>query len=315
MMIGTRTVAALDALTIASADGELEAAVVPGAGMVGCSLRHRAAELLGLRRGLEAYVAEGSTMGIPLLYPWANRLSRDLLEVGGRAIDVTRPGLRLERDDNGLAIHGLLAAHGGWRVAEHRASDAGGVIAAELDFAADTALATAFPFPHRVVHRAELAERTLAVELTVEPTADVPVPVAFGFHPYLSLPGMPRSEWVLEAPLERRLALDSRGLPTGEREPTGAVSGPLGERDLDDAFEAPPGGTPFALSGGGRRIELAFTAGYPYAQLYAPPGDALIAIEPMTAPTDALVTGDGLRFAEAGDPFRARFEITVAEDG
>jgi hypothetical protein len=61
-------------LTLRAAD--LEATFIPGAGMLGCSPRHRGEELLGEGGGLEAYVAQRKTMGIPLLHPWANRLSR-----------------------------------------------------------------------------------------------------------------------------------------------------------------------------------------------------------------------------------------------
>ncbi len=72
-------------LTLSS--GELEAVFVPEAGMVGRSLRHRGEELLGQRGGLEAYVRERKTMGIPLLHPWANRLSRTHFELLGRSVD------------------------------------------------------------------------------------------------------------------------------------------------------------------------------------------------------------------------------------
>src|SRR5690625_7207100 len=53
----------------------LTATFVPGAGMIGTSLCDDGVELLGQRRGLAAYVSAHKTMGIPLLYPWANRLS------------------------------------------------------------------------------------------------------------------------------------------------------------------------------------------------------------------------------------------------
>lgn len=314
-MIGRRTADGFEGLTLASAHGGLEATFVPGAGMIGCSLRDRGAELLGQRRGLGAYVGEGSTMGIPLLYPWANRLSRDRFALGGGEMDLGSPGLRLKRDANGMAMHGLLTAAAGWRVREHRATEAGAVLVAEFDFGSQESLAAAFPFPHRLRYEATIAARTLTIALTVEPAGDVAVPIAFGFHPYLRLPGIERSGWRLEAPVERRLCLDSRQLPTGEREAAALDPGPVGERTFDDAFEAPRGGIPFALAGGGRRIELEFGEGYPYAQIYAPAGDALIAIEPMTAPTDALVTGDELRFVSPGDSFSARFSITVDEDG
>jgi galactose mutarotase-like enzyme len=210
-----------------------------------------------------------------------------------------------------MAIHGLLTAAAGWRVTEHRASDAGGALGARFTFDPGEPPGSAFPFPHEVLYEAQLAGRTLSIALTVEATGDTAVPVAFGFHPYLRVPRLPRSEWNLEAPVRRRLVLDERGLPTGERVPAEIPPGPLGDRTFDDAFEAPPGGAQFALSGGGRRIELAFLGGYPYAQIYAPPGDALMAIEPMAAPTNALAGGEEVPMAEPGAPFTARFAITV----
>ena len=54
--------------------GELEATFHPELGMVGSSLRHRGEELLGQRGGLAKYASAGSSFGIPLLHPWANRL-------------------------------------------------------------------------------------------------------------------------------------------------------------------------------------------------------------------------------------------------
>ena len=66
--------------------GDLVATYAPGIGMVCASLRHYGDELLGQRRGLEAYAESGSTFGIPLLHPWANRLSGWELEVLGRPV-------------------------------------------------------------------------------------------------------------------------------------------------------------------------------------------------------------------------------------
>ncbi|HKN94372.1 MAG TPA: hypothetical protein VJU60_08575, partial [Thermoleophilaceae bacterium] len=97
---------------------ELEARFVPSAGMVGCSLRHGGVELLGQRRGLDRYISDRKTMGIPLLYPWANRLSAERFEVAGREVvlDAEPPAATPTRDPNGLPMHGLLAADSGWRV-------------------------------------------------------------------------------------------------------------------------------------------------------------------------------------------------------
>ena len=97
----------------------LEATFVPKAGMVCSSLRHRGEELLGQRGGLEAYVAERSTMGIPLLHPWANRLGERRFEVAGSEVDLDAAEPPPSTDPQGLPIHGLLAAASGWEVLRH----------------------------------------------------------------------------------------------------------------------------------------------------------------------------------------------------
>ena len=157
-MIGSRVVDGFPALTLASAAaGGIEATFVPGAGMVGCSLRHRGEELLGQRRGLRAYVADRATMGIPLLYPWANRVARRRFPVAGREVAIDPEATPLRLDADGLPMHGLLTAATGWHVERHEALADGAVLAARFDFAAHEALMAAFPFAHQLRFEAALS--------------------------------------------------------------------------------------------------------------------------------------------------------------
>jgi galactose mutarotase-like enzyme len=101
-------------------------------------------------------------------------------------------------------------------------------------------------------------------------------------------------------------------IPTGERTAADVAAGRLGSRTFDDAYVAPVDGAPFVLVGGGRRIALACLRGYPYAQVFAPAEDDVVAFEPMAAPTNALVDGgDTLPFAAPGDSYRATSSIAV----
>ena len=59
------------------------------------------------------------------------------------------------------------------------------------------------------------------------------VPLAFGWHPWLSLPGVPRAEWELSQPERTVVALDERKLPAGGRHAAPAERAPLGDRALD----------------------------------------------------------------------------------
>jgi len=315
-MVGERLEDGLAGLSLESdALGGVEAIFVPEAGMVCCSFRHQGEELLGQRGGLRSYVESRSTMGIPFLHPWANRLGASRFEVGGREVNLDLADLPLKRDAAGLPMHGLLSAARGWRVDRHAEIDSGGVLAASFDFGSYPALLAAFPFPHRVEIEATLDGATLTIATSVEATGDVAVPICFGFHPYLRLPGVPRAEWRLAAPVRERLALDARMLPTGEREPARIEPGPLGTTVLDDAFLAPVAGEPFVLEGGGRRLRLRLGDGYPCTQVYAPADTDAVAIEPMTAPTNALLSGEGLRFAAPGERFSATFSIALGRSG
>jgi aldose 1-epimerase len=304
----------------------LSATFVPGAGMVGVSLRDGDDELLGQRRGLAAYVRDGKTMGIPLLHPWANRLAGDAYRaggaggVGGDLVELKPDAPYLRRDPQGLPIHGLLAASPFWTVEPAGGAGAGAGdgapvdLAATLDFGAHPELLASFPFPHRLRLAIALRDRTLTVRTTLTATGVVPVPVSFGFHPYLQLPGVPREAWRVELPAMEHLRMDARGIPTGEREPVGATALTLGTRAFDDGYVSVEPDARLSVAGGGRRLTVRFAEGYAAAQVFAPPGEDLIAIEPMTAPANALVSGDGLASVAPGRSFTATFSITVAPD-
>src|SRR4051812_24944044 len=102
---------------IDSPDGGLTATFAPRANCVCSSLARDGVELLGRRNGLDAYVEKGSTMGIPLLHPWANRL------------DATIGSPLVKHDANGLPIHGVLPGALPWD-----ADVAGDTLRATLDW-------------------------------------------------------------------------------------------------------------------------------------------------------------------------------------
>jgi galactose mutarotase-like enzyme len=298
--------AQLPSIVLKDPSSALVATFVPSAGMVCTSLTDDGVELLGQRRGLQAYLKTGKTMGIPILYPWANRLSANGYGVDGGAVTLT-PGVGgVRSDEHGLVIHGVLAAYPGWLVKQSENK-----LTADLDFGGQPRLLTSFPFPHVVTLDITLADRALTIETTVTPTTSASVPLCFGYHPYLRIPDVPRSQWRLETPPMRHLPVDNWGIPSGGTESWPALSEELGERTFDDGFDEVPQGGTFALSGGCRRIEVIFGSGYPAAQIFAPANDDVVGIEPMTAPTNALRKG-GYRVAVPGRPASATFTIRVS---
>ncbi len=360
---------------------ELEATFVPGAGMLCCSLRHRGEELLAQNAGVRAYAERGKTMGVPLLYPWANRLAGFDYTLAARTVEVPHDPSLVALDDNGLPIHGAIGGRVGWELVDTPGSgatadvgaspradaepgpDAGSDPGATLGSGARSLTARLswdeaqpelfglFPFRHDLTYEARLGDGRLEIAVTVHACGADAVPLAFGFHPYLA-PGGPREQWLIELPAMRHLELDREQIPLGIEDPTSAPQRfELGGRELDDGFDvgaapglgvapdvdvasapgdyiapgaasAPgPGVAPgaastfaparFAVTAGGRRIELVLARGYPYAQVYAPLSGHFICFEPMTAPANALRSGEGLRLIEPGERHSALFSIQI----
>jgi aldose 1-epimerase len=268
----------------------------PGAGMVCSSLRHRGEELLGQRKGLDAYASTGSTMGIPLLYPWANRLSERRFAVAGQTVDLDRAPNRFRDDpETGLPIHGAKAAGGAWTV---ESSDERS-IRASFDWGADAELMAAFPFAHRATYEAALDD---GGALRISVSIDRRVPVSFGFHPFFVL----AEGDGIEAPVRERLVLDEHKVPTGERVPAAPLAGRRGERSYDDGFVAPRGAC--CLRSERRTIAVRLEQGFGFLQVFAPPTEAIASFEPMTAPANALVTGRDLPMG----PHTGTFAIEVS---
>ena len=280
--------------------GDLRAAFLPPLGMLGTSLRLGEAEFVALPGDIERYRA-GHETGLPLLAPWANRLSQRSYRAAG--VDVDLSALELSTDPNGLPIHGTMTAARGWEVIEHSSAR----FVARFDYGARVDLLAAFPFPHTITVIANAFDGGLRVETTVEPTSDRAVPVSFGWHPYLRLPRGARASWTLTMPAMRRCLLDGRGIPTGERVASDASTDPIGDRTFDDLFELREERV-LSAECDGAEVAVHFGAGYEYAQIYAPPGEEFVCFEPMTAVVNGLVTG-ACPTVEPGTRFTAEFAI------
>jgi aldose 1-epimerase len=286
--------------------GDLQAVLLPDHGMLVASLRYKGVEILRRVEDLKAAAARGSSAGIPLLYPWANRLAEPRYCVLGKELVLDRSSPLLHFDEHGLPMHGVPWPLLSWLVTEARQD----FMRAQLDWSSSNLLAV-FPFRHCVELAATLCPESLTLETTVVASSESPVPVSFGFHPYLGFSEPSRANWHLKLPAMRKLVLDGRGIPTGDEERFAGFNDELGESSFDEGFALTDEQTTFAVAGAACKVSLELLAGYRYAQVFAPKDKDYIALEPMTAPANALGNGRGLRFVAPGERFRAAFRIHI----
>jgi aldose 1-epimerase len=304
---------ALETVRLRDQDAALEATFVPAAGMLCCSLRHRGEELLAQNAGVAAYAQSGKTMGIPLLYPWANRLAGFDYSVAGRSVRLPHDPDRVRLDPGGLPIHGVIGGRLAWELADAPNSGSRSLTAHLSWSEAHPELFEVFPFRHDLSYEARLGDGRLEIRLSVHACGADPVPLSFGFHPYLSLPDAAREQWLLELPAMRALAIDAQQIPIGSAQAIPSQRFELDGRDFDDGFDMVAEPARFGVAGAGTQLELTFVQGYPCAQVFAPASGQFICFEPMTAPANALRSGDGLRVLAPGKRFLASFSVAVSD--
>lgn len=324
------------AVRLRSAAGRVELTLEARAGMAAVSMRVDGREWLRLPEPLAAFVTHDRTGGVPLLFPWANRLRSDRYELLGRCVDL-RGMRRVHRDGSGLPMHGVLLRWSEWEVEVGAGAAAGPGPAAgaraRLSWGAHRELFRAFPFDCEIELRWSLFEdgdSAAGVEFeTIVRSLDHPVPLSFGWHPYLLLPTA-RARCRLRMPAIARVPL-AHGLPirrggTLALEAPSALLDALPGSGIDDLFAGVHDGAVFSIeadrpsrapgaaraSPRARAISVEFVRGYPWTQIYSPKGGNYVCIEPMTAPTAALSdAAPELPILGAGQAFRAIFRIAV----
>jgi len=230
--------------------------------------------------------------GIPLLAPWANRLSSDTYTVHGSEYTLNRKLGNLNLDQNHLPIHGLLM-FAPWTVADVHADSSGAESHSILDFTRHPEWLAQFPFAHKLEWRHRLAEGRLSIRLTITNESGQGMPLTIGFHPYFAIPGSGRDDWKVELPVRTHLLLSDRYIPTGESQ-AAAFHGPTALKgiSLDDVYtdleRDGAADAVFSVADGQHSISVGIGAEFPVGVVYAPSHRNFICFEPMTAPTDAL---------------------------
>jgi aldose 1-epimerase len=246
-----------------------------------------------------------------VLLPWPNRIRDGRYEFDGEDQQVA-----LSEPSRHNAIHGLVA----WML----------WTPLEQTPASITLGCRIFPspgYPFRLDTRVsyELGDEGLVVTTTSTNDGDRACPYALGFHPYVSAGvGKTLDDCTLHVDASRRLLVDDRLIPVGRDEPVDGTAydflreQPLAGRVLDTGFTdviADPEGRSWVrvASSDGHTVEVWADPSFGFWQVYT--GDELpaslarrsLAVEPMTAATNAFQSGQGLRRLEPGESVTTRW--------
>ncbi len=240
--------------------------------------------------------------GVPLLWPYANRLDEQAFYANGQKYSFD-PGLG-NTGRGAIPIHGFLTNADAWKLVDAQADSQSAWVTMKLEFSRIPRYVKQFPFAHTLTMTYRVQDGALEVRARIDSLCDEPMPVAIGFHPYFQLTDSPREEWRLSVAAKTHWVLDSNTLPTGATEPiTRILPDPknvfVKDVTLDDIFtdleRDDRGRATMTLRG--RQQQLSVIVGPKFKTILVlsrpnnparGPSPPTVAFEPMAAITNAL---------------------------
>lgn len=241
-----------------------------------------------------------------LLIPWPNRIGDGKYRFGGADLQ-----LALTEPSRQNASHGLVR-WASWTAAAH-APD-------RVVMGLTVHPQPGYPFTLALSVEYLLDATGLSVTTTATNRGARPCPYGAGAHPYVTVGTDLVDSAVLHVPAGTWLPVDDRGIPTGSAPVDGTPNDfrrprPIGDLILDTAFTDLAGAQ--AVLDGPRRVTVWWDDSYRWLMVFT--GDTLdparrrrgLAMEPMTCPPNAFVTGEGLRTLEPGESWTTTWGIAA----
>ncbi len=240
-----------------------------------------------------------------LLTPWVNRVRNGNYSFKGKNYQLPINELAL-----GNAIHGLLARKSFTLVNQSSSS-----ITLMHEYKGEE---PNYPFPFQFQYTYTLTDSgTLEVTFEALNTGVGPLPFACGWHPYFSFPDTTVADLEINFKPISRFLSDSQMIPLKEENLIGKQQFKFSTDKIDHVFRLEPmeiHRTEFIDTKHQKRLILEQSSIlFPFLVVFQPEGFSSVAIEPMTANTDAFNTGDGLIELAPSEAFSGQIRLSIGK--
>ncbi|MEM8733211.1 MAG: aldose 1-epimerase [Planctomycetota bacterium] len=261
--------------------GKTLAKVAPDAGANVFSIQVDGTEFL--HQPTSAKNLAGVSCGVPILYPTPNRVRNATLTFEGNTVD-------FEPNAGPNFIHGLVN-RSQWRILTQKESDDSAQVTLVSDFAEGSELEKRFPFPHQLLLKITIRDRSVRWDYTVDNSdGSRSVPFGFALHPYFRYQGS-RAETYLTIPASHWMQSE-RQLPTGKLIAASELDYPLNQplslknTQFDDVFFGVSDATLIDFRDSAKQIKILASDEFTHLVVWTP-DRPFFGIENQTCSTDA----------------------------
>lgn len=222
------------------------------------------------------------TYASAILFPFANRVKD-----GVYVFNKTQYTLDTNNTAENNALHGLVY-NKTFEIIEHKAIKDNVLLRLEYK---ENELSKGFPFTYNIQLEYVFTLDTVSLKVTVLNTSTGAFPFTLGWHPYFLSDNLHHSN--LKFSSTKKLVLGERNIATGMETIADVKKFNIEDKKLDDCWELK--GNTVRFNTPKYRLLMQSSEDQNYLQVYTPPKDNIIAIEPTTGVSDSFNNQIGLK--------------------
>lgn len=241
-----------------------------------------------------------------ILFPFPNRLDEGRYTFEGRSYQFP-----INEPEYNTALHGFLAKEP-FVIKKINCDRKKAVVTLVYDYMGQEEY---YPFPFTLIVKYKITSKAnFKIQFEIKNNGARNMPYGLGWHPYFKTTGWAK-KLKLKLPNLRQVEVNERLLPTGSvYDFNQYVNGELlPEKKLDNCFELVNSQWKVEVKDSDNHqaaFEISAEESFNYMQIYQPPQNSLIALEPVTCNINAFNNSMGLSVLEPGGTFKS--EITIA---
>jgi len=239
-----------------------------------------------------------STYASSILFPFANRIKDGHYTFEGKSFD-----FEINEKAANNALHGLVY-NKTFEVLEQTSGK--NEASVKLSYT-ENHLSHGFPYTYIVQLEYRLTNDALSLKMDVENTSDKAFPFTLGWHPYFYSSNLYNSSISFQS--DKKIIIGERNIGTGV-EPIKPVKGFYMEnKKLDDCWVL--NGTKIQFTTPDYDLLMSSSGKNNYLQIYTPPKENTIAIEPTTGVSDSFNNKIGLEILNAGATYSIEWNLKL----
>ncbi|WP_406684731.1 aldose 1-epimerase [Seonamhaeicola sp. MEBiC1930] len=239
-----------------------------------------------------------NTYASSILFPFANRIKDGKYSFENKAYQ-----FEINEPDNNNALHGLVF-NKTFEIVNIKTNKDSASIKLEYN---ETNKCNAFPYTYNIQLEYIFSKENFDLNVTVKNTDIKKFPFTVGWHPYFVSNNLFDSS--IEFNSSKKIVLDNRCITTGITDTATQEPIKIGNQQLDDCWILNSDKVVFKTP----KYNLTFnaTGDNNFLQIYTPPKENTIAIEPTTGVSDSFNNEIGLQVLKANDSYNITWCLKI----